>query len=86
MQQYFTFMQDGRKYDIRDLTEGFVIEGDLDLSNMNLTKLPDLSKVIINGNFNCANNNLASLKGAPKEVRGSFYCYNNYLSNLKGSS
>ena len=30
-----------------------VIKGDVDLSDMGLTKLPDLSAVIVNGNFDC---------------------------------
>ena len=44
----------------------------------------DLSGTIYNGSFNCANNKLTSLEGAPREVGGSFYCYNNNLTSLEG--
>ena len=39
----------------------------------------------VNGNFNCSNNNLTSLEGAPKEVGGSCYCYENNLTTLEGA-
>jgi hypothetical protein len=52
------------------------VNGDVELSNYNLTDLPfKFNKV--SGWFSCANNQLTSLEGAPKEVSGSFYCYNN---------
>ena len=62
--------QDGKFYDLYDLPDGFVIKGDLDLSGKGLTKLPDLSKVIVEGSFRCQNNQLTSLQGAPQEVGG----------------
>ena len=37
------------------------------------------------GNFNCSNNELASLNGAPSRVNGSFYCAHNKLTSLKGA-
>ncbi len=64
------FKQDGNLYDLYDLPEGFVIKGDLDLSNKGLTKLPDLSKVIVEGDFDCFGNQLTSLEGAPQKVGG----------------
>ncbi|MBQ9271561.1 MAG: hypothetical protein IJ218_04795 [Alphaproteobacteria bacterium] len=64
------FKQDGKLYDLYDLPEGFVIKGDLNLSDKGLTKLPDLSKVIVEGSFLCQNNQLTSLQGAPQEVGG----------------
>jgi hypothetical protein len=59
-------------------------KGDLDLSNMNLTKLPDILKdITVGGNFYCGNNNLTSLEGAPKSVGASFACSNNKLTSLQ---
>ena len=79
-----TIMQDGKVWNLNDLPDGFVIKGDLDLSDKELEKLPDLSKVTVEGNFNCDNNFLTSLEGAPKEVGGSFDCSHNYLTSLEG--
>lgn len=66
--------QDGKYYDIFHLPRGFIVHGDLDLSCMNLTTLPDLSSVIVQGNFNCAHNQLTSLQGSPQRVGWDFYC------------
>ena len=62
-----------------------IVVKNLILYKMNLEKLPDLSKVIVNGDFNCYYNKLVTLKGAPKEVRGNFYCDNNKLTSLEGA-
>jgi len=64
----------------------YVIKGDLDLSRMNLTELPDLSNVIIEGSFSCAGNQLTTLKGAPKKVGGNFVCSDNELFSLEGAT
>jgi len=40
---------------------------------------------IVEGNFNCYNNQLTSLKGAPEKVEGNFNCSNNQLTSLKGA-
>ena len=77
--------QDGEYYDIFHLPRGFVIKGDLDLSDMGLTELPDLSTVTVRGNFDCRNNQLTSLKGAPQSVGGDFNCNKNLLTTLKGA-
>jgi hypothetical protein len=39
----------------------------------------------VSGNFNCGNNQLTSLQGAPAKVSGSFYCFNNQLTSLQGA-
>ena len=59
------------------------VEGDLDLSHLNLTELPPMRKV--GGGFYCGDNQLTSLEGAPNEVGGSFYCYSNHLASLAGA-
>ncbi len=77
--------QDGQIWDLNDLPDGFVIKGDLDLSGKGLEKLPDLSKVTVEGNFDCYFNQLTSLEGAPKEVGGDFSCSYNQLTSLEGA-
>ena len=77
--------QDGEYYSIFHLPQNFVLRDDLDLSNMDLTELPDMSTVTILGNFYCTHNQLTSLMGAPKQVGGDFYCYHNQLTNLTGA-
>lgn len=61
-----------------------VIEGNVDLSNLNLTELFNLSDVEVMGYFFCFNNNLTNLKGAPQTIGGSFDCQGNNLTNLEG--
>ena len=38
----------------------------------------------VSGDFSCSNNNLKTLKGAPKSVGGYFYCFGNNLNSLEG--
>lgn len=66
------------------MPDGFVIEGDLDLRDKGMTELPDLSKVIVKGDFNCSKNRLKSLKGSPQTVAGNFSCIKNKLTSLEG--
>ena len=75
--------QDGKFYDIYNLPKNFVVKGNLDLSNMGLTELPDLGTVTVLGSFYCQNNQLTSLVGAPKSVGGNFYCSDNQLTSLE---
>jgi len=60
------------------------IEGNVYLSNKGLTKLP-LNFNRISGSFNCNDNQLMSLSGAPQRVGGDFSCNNNQLTSLEGS-
>lgn len=61
------------------------VAGDINLWNKNLSQLPDLSQVVVQGNFICDNNNLTSLQGAPRAVGGNFSCDHNQLKNLQGA-
>lgn len=79
------FKQDGKYYDFYNLPENFIYKGMLDLSNLDLEKLPDLSGVEVMGTFICRDNSLTSLIGAPKKVHGSFYCNSNRLTSLEGA-
>jgi hypothetical protein len=59
-------------------------KGDLDLSDLKLTVLPDILKDIsVGGYFGCSINDLTSLVGAPKFVGGTFNCGNNELTSLE---
>jgi hypothetical protein len=61
-------------------------KGDLDLSDLNLTKLPEILKNISVGrDFFCNTNNLTSLENCPKTVGGSFSCGFNKLTSLEGA-
>ena len=62
-----------------------VVEGNIDISFKQLEKLPDLSHVVVRGNFACQNNLLKSLKGAPQSVGGYFWCFNTLLKSLEGA-
>jgi hypothetical protein len=62
-----------------------VVEGDIDLSDKKLMRLPDLSSVIVKGSFYCNRNKLTSLKGAPKSVGITFHCGANQLTSLEFS-
>ena len=39
----------------------------------------------VRGFFDCRNNQLTTLEGAPREVGGSFWCNNNQLTTLEGA-
>jgi hypothetical protein len=39
----------------------------------------------VSGKFDCENNQLTSLEGAPQSVGSNFYCYNNQLTSLDGA-
>lgn len=55
------------------------------LNNLFLKKIPDLSNILVEGDFDCSNNQLITLEGAPQEVYGIFSCHNNKLTSLKGA-
>ena len=77
--------QDGKLYDIYNLPKNFVVKGNLDLSDMGLTELPDLSTVTVLGDFWCHGNQLTGLSGAPKSVGSDFDCSGNQLTSLVGA-
>ena len=58
------------------------VDGDVDLSDKDLTKLP-LEFGVVKGRFICSSNNLTTLKGAPEKVGGGFYCSSNNLTTLE---
>jgi hypothetical protein len=60
------------------------VNGDVDLYDENLTKLP-LNFNRVDGWFDCNDNQLTSLKSSPKWVGGGFWCNYNRLSSLEFS-
>ena len=62
------------------------IQGDVNLSNLYLKELPSiLTNVKVTGYFDCSDNNLTSLAGAPSSVTGHFNCSSNNLTSLDGA-
>jgi len=57
---------------------------DVDLYGRGLTKLPIKFKEV-GGHFDCSNNSLTSLEGAPQKVGGFFICSHNSLTSLEGA-
>jgi hypothetical protein len=45
------------------------VPSNLDINHRGLTKLPDLSSVIVGGNIYCFNNRFTSLEGAPTRFK-----------------
>lgn len=85
------FVQDGVEYNLYKMPkvgadELFYIEGNLNLSNMGLTKLPNLSDCQVNGSFDCSHNPLTSLRGCPMYVCGDFTCTHTNITTLKHMS
>ena len=60
-------------------------EDSIVLSNRMLTLLPDGIPRELTKYFECDNNKLTSLKGAPELVGRNFWCYNNRLTSLEGA-
>jgi hypothetical protein len=76
-----------KKFGIRNwsIRDGLVdVDGNVGLWNKGLNKLP-LKFGRVSGYFDCNNNNLTSLEGAPKEVGGYFSCGWNNLTTLEGA-
>ena len=73
--------------DYRKIDDGFgtiSVRGDIKIPRLGLTKLPDLSKVVLSGDFDCTGNLLTTLEGSPHHVGGHFLCSQNMLTTLKG--
>jgi hypothetical protein len=73
-------------YGIEDyeVVNGLVnVNGDVNLYNNRLTKLP-LKFGEVTGDFRCNGNELTSLEGCPSSVGGNFYCGYNKLTSLEG--
>jgi hypothetical protein len=75
-----------KKFDIRNwsIRDGLVdVDGGVHLNNKGLYKIP-IKFGRVGGNFYCADNNLTTLEGSPREVGGNFICNYNKLNTLEG--
>lgn len=74
-----------RVYNIKNYTinsDGSIdVDGNVDLTVFNLTKLP-LTFNYVSGHFLCSNNYLTSLKGSPRIIGHNFSCTNNNITSL----
>lgn len=77
--------QNGTVYDVFDLPDGFVLNDTLNLEEMGLDKLPNMSTVTV-GNLLAYKNNLSNLDGAPYRVLGKCDFSQNPLESLRGMS
>jgi hypothetical protein len=60
------------------------VDGDVDLANRGLTKIP-IKFRNVSVYFNCGGNQLTTLEGAPQSVGGDFFCTYNQLTTLEGA-
>ena len=72
----------GWKVKFKNRADGYLEVQDLDISYKYLTKLPDLTCVVVKRVFRCSNNQLISLAGCPKSVGKGFWCGGNQLTTL----
>ncbi|MCK9475624.1 MAG: hypothetical protein M0R46_06890 [Candidatus Muirbacterium halophilum] len=76
-----------KKYNITNYTinedVSIDVDGDVYLYNKKLKVLP-LKFRKVSGNFDCNDNQLTTLEGAPQSVGGDFYCTSNQLTSLVG--
>jgi len=77
--------QDGQYYDMYHLPKGFVVKANLDFSVQDITELPDLSGVVVEGYFDCSRTKITSLKGAPQSVSRYFDCSHTQITSLEGA-
>jgi hypothetical protein len=77
-----------KKYNIENYTineyGSIDIDDNVNLYDKGLTELP-LKFGKVSGYFDCSNNKLKSLSGAPREVSGDFFCHFNNLMSLEGA-
>jgi hypothetical protein len=70
--------------DYRIIGDLIYVRGDVYLRRLNLKAIPwKFGRV--SGWFDCAENQLQTLEGAPRSVGGVFFCNNNQLRTLKGA-
>jgi len=74
-----------KQKDIKKNSDGsYDVDGDVDLQDLKLTKLP-LKFNHVSGYFWCHNNQFTTLEGAPKTVGGGFWCTYNHITTLEGA-
>jgi len=66
----------------RQADGSIVVPGWINIEKRGLTELPNLTGVVVMGFFNCNDNLLTSLRGAPA-MAGDFFCSANLLTSLE---
>ena len=61
------------------------VDGDFRCSDQGLSDFNGVRFGRVKGDFDCTNNQLTSLEGAPEKVGGDFNCRNNQLTSLEGA-
>ena len=61
------------------------VEGDFECSNKRFKSFQGVKFGRVSGNFDCSDNGLTSLAGAPQKVEGYFFCSYNELTSLAGA-
>jgi len=61
------------------------VKGNFECFGQGLTDFKGVKFGVVSGSFNCADNQLTSLDGAPQKVGEHFSCRNNQLTSLEGS-
>ncbi|MCG3771349.1 MAG: hypothetical protein JW384_02534 [Nitrosomonadaceae bacterium] len=74
-----------RKWKLNRQTGLVDVVGNFDCSGQGLTDLKGVRFGKVSGVFDCDNNQLTTLVGAPKTIKGDFRCYLNELTSLVGA-
>ena len=61
------------------------VQGDFLCHSRGMKSFQGISFGHVSGNFDCGNNELQSMEGAPQTVDGVFICFDNQLTSLKGA-
>jgi hypothetical protein len=73
------------KWTLNEKTGLVDIEGSFNCFGKRLTDFKGVKFGVVTGHFDCDNNSLTSLEGAPKKVGEYFACHNNSLTSLEGA-
>ena len=76
-----------KKQGILNADGSYDFKGDVDIADLGLKNIAELGIKFgkVGGYFNCGNNQLTNLEGAPTKVGGYFYCRHNQLTSLEGA-
>ena len=72
----------GVEYDFDGLPKNVVFDGDIDIHNKSLSRLPYMSTWIVNGDFCCSRNDLNSLKRIAKDNGSSLFKIKDKLKKI----
>jgi len=76
-----------KKQGVLNADGSYDFKDDVDIDNLGLKNIAELGIKFgkVGGYFNCGNNQLTNLEGAPTKVGGYFYCRYNKLTSLEGA-